>query len=163
MPVIATIGSHSSLQILNGAKQEGFKTAVICKKPMAKIYDSFKVADEIFIVDDFMSIMDEKFKEKFSNFIFIPHGSFVEYVGYENMLKSDLKFFGNRKSLEWESNRRKMFKWLNDSKINVPKIFNHPDEINGPCIIKFYGAKGGKGYFFVTNEKEFRQKIKNIK
>lgn len=163
MPIIATIGSHSSIQILKGAKDEGFKTAVICKKPMEKIYRSFKVADEIFTVDNFMAMLDKQFKDKFKNFIFIPHGSFVEYIGYENIMKSDLKFFGNRKSLGWESDRRKMFKWLMDSNIKVPKIFNNPDEIDRPCIIKFFGAKGGKGYFFVTNEKEFREKMKNIK
>jgi len=163
MPVIATIGSHSSLQILKGAKEEGFKTAVITKKPMVKIYDSFKVADEILIVDNYKDMLGEKFKNKFNNFIFIPHGSFVEYIGYENMLKSDLKFFGNSKSLEWESDRRKMFKWLNDSKIKVPKIFNSPDKIDRPCIIKFYGAKGGKGYFFVSDENEFYEKMKKIK
>jgi len=163
MPVIATIGSHSSLQILKGAKEEGFKTAVITKKPMVKIYDSFKVADEILIVDNYKDMLGEKFKNKFNNFIFIPHGSFVEYIGYENMLKNDLKFFGNSKSLEWESDRRKMFKWLNDSKIKVPKIFNSPDKIDRPCIIKFYGAKGGKGYFFVSDENEFYEKMKKIK
>ena len=163
MPVIATIGSHSSRQILKGAKEEGFKTAVITKKPMVKIYDSFKVADEILIVDNYKDMLGEKFKNKFNNFIFIPHGSFVEYIGYENMLKSDLKFFGNSKSLEWESDRRKMFKWLNDSKIKVPKIFNSPDKIDRPCIIKFYGAKGGKGYFFVSDENEFYEKMKKIK
>ncbi|CEG11455.1 5-formaminoimidazole-4-carboxamide-1-(beta)-D-ribofuranosyl 5'-monophosphate synthetase [groundwater metagenome] len=163
LPIIATLGSHSSLQILKGAKEEGFKTAVITKKPMVKIYDSFKVADEIIVVDDYKEMLAQKFSAKFNNFIFIPHGSFVEYIGYENMLKSNLKFFGNRKSLEWESNRRKMFKWLNDSNIKVPKIFNSPDEIDRPCIIKFYGAKGGKGYFFVQDENEFHKRMNNIK
>ncbi len=162
LPVIATLGSHSSLQILKGAKDEGFRTAVITKKPMLKVYESFKVADEIIVVDDFKSILSEKFKEKFKNFIFIPHGSFIEYIGYENILKSDLKFFGNKKSLEWESDRRKMFKWISDANIKVPKIFNSPDEIDRPCIIKFYGAKGGKGYFFVSDKKEFYEKMKNI-
>lgn len=163
MPGIATIGSHSSLQILKGAKDEGFKTAVICKKPMEKIYRSFKVADEIFIVDNFINVLDKRLKKQFENFIFIPHGSFVEYIGYDNIMKSDLKFFGNRKSLGWESDRRKTFKWLNDSNIRAPKIFNSPDEIDRPCIVKFFGAKGGKGYFFVTDTNDFYEKMKNIK
>ena len=29
---IATLGSHTSLHILRGAKDEGFRTAVVCEK-----------------------------------------------------------------------------------------------------------------------------------
>ena len=48
---IATIGSHSALQILKGAKDEGFKTLVVCVKGREKPYKSFNVADEIIIID----------------------------------------------------------------------------------------------------------------
>ena len=44
---IATIGSHSALQILKGAHDEGFKTIAICIKGREKPYKQFKVADEI--------------------------------------------------------------------------------------------------------------------
>ena len=44
---IATLGSHSALQILKGAKDEGFKTIVVCIKGREKPYTSFRVADEI--------------------------------------------------------------------------------------------------------------------
>ena len=29
---VATLGSHTSLHILNGAKREGFRTAIVCEK-----------------------------------------------------------------------------------------------------------------------------------
>ena len=35
---IATIGSHSALQILKGAKDEGFSTILISTQKQAKIY-----------------------------------------------------------------------------------------------------------------------------
>jgi 5-formaminoimidazole-4-carboxamide-1-(beta)-D-ribofuranosyl 5'-monophosphate synthetase len=44
---IATLGSHTALQILRGAKDEGFKSICICTKGQREPYDSFKVADEI--------------------------------------------------------------------------------------------------------------------
>ena len=50
---IATIGSHSALQILKGAKDEGFQTICICLKGREEPYKSFGVADEIIIVDDY--------------------------------------------------------------------------------------------------------------
>jgi len=45
---IATIGSHSALQILKGAHDEGFSTIAVCKKGREKPYKIFKVADKIF-------------------------------------------------------------------------------------------------------------------
>ena len=47
---IATLGSHTALHILRGAKQEGFKTAVVCEKGKEVPYERFGVADE-FILD----------------------------------------------------------------------------------------------------------------
>ena len=42
---IATLGSHTSLHILNGAKQEGFRTAIVCAKGREVPYQRFDVAD----------------------------------------------------------------------------------------------------------------------
>ena len=38
---IATVCSHSSLQIFDGARKEGFKTIGICVKKPPKFYDAF--------------------------------------------------------------------------------------------------------------------------
>lgn len=158
-PVIATIGSHSSLQILKGAKDEGFKTLVVCKKNMEAVYKSFRVADEVLIVEDFKEVLDMKFKDT----IFIPHGSFVEYIGYKNINNSELKIFGNKKIFDWEADKEKTNLWLKKAKIKTPKLFENPSEIDRLCIVKFHGAKGGKGYFLVRNENEFYEKIEKSK
>lgn len=42
----------------------------------------------------------------------------------------------------------------------MPKIYKKPEEIDGPVIIKFYGAKGGKGFFLARSAEEFHRKIK---
>ena len=39
---IVTLGSHSALQILKGAKAEGFKTAVVCTPNRISLYSSYK-------------------------------------------------------------------------------------------------------------------------
>jgi len=41
---IATICSHSSLQIFKGARQEGVKTIGIVQKDRRKLYESFPLA-----------------------------------------------------------------------------------------------------------------------
>jgi len=63
---IATIGSHSALQILKGAHDEGFKTIAICIKGREKPYKQFKVADEIISIksyDELMKIQNELIKK----------------------------------------------------------------------------------------------------
>ena len=49
---IATIGSHTALQILKGARDEGVPNLVICKRGSERPYVSYGVADEILFVDD---------------------------------------------------------------------------------------------------------------
>ena len=64
---ITTIGSHSALQILKGAHDEGFKTIAICIKGREKPYQQFKVADKIISIDsysEFEKIQNQLIKEK---------------------------------------------------------------------------------------------------
>jgi len=35
---VATLGSHCALQVLKGAKDEGFKTILVCEKKREKLY-----------------------------------------------------------------------------------------------------------------------------
>tara|TARA_Y100000034_G_scaffold136509_1_gene213451 strand:+ start:427 stop:1446 length:1020 start_codon:yes stop_codon:yes gene_type:complete len=159
--IIGTIGSHSALQILKGAKDEGFKTLAICKKNSSSIYKSFKVADEIIEVDNFDNYeeIEEQLIEK--NVIMIPHGSFVAYLGDQRCQKLKGMYYGNKKILEWESDRNKEREWLNQAGLKLPKIFTSPEEINCPVIVKFHGAKGGEGYFIANSYNDFVAKTKH--
>jgi len=160
---IATIGSHSALQILKGAKDEGFKTLVICKRGQEVVYQHFNMGDDMVTIDDYKEILDEDFQNKLleKNVILIPHGSFVEYVGAKNIEdKVYLPMFGNRMVLQWESDREKQRQLLIKSGIKMPKKYSSPEEIDKLVMVKFPGAKGGKGYFLAKNKKEFDMKMK---
>ncbi len=50
---IGTLGSHSSLNIFKGAKEEGLRTVCICKEKDAIMYQKYPVVDELIIVKDF--------------------------------------------------------------------------------------------------------------
>jgi len=158
---IATVCSHSSLQIFLGAKQEGFKTIGICAKGREKIYDAFPLArpDELIMTDgNEIGGMVEELVEK--NSVLIPHGSLVEYFRKEiNELKAPI--FGNREVLSWESDRNKMFQWMQEAELNLPETYK-PDDIPGPAIVKFPGAKGGAGYVVIGNEKEYEKKMDEL-
>lgn len=157
---IATLGSHSALQILKGAQDEGFKTLAICLKGREKPYQFFGVADEIISLDsyqDFLTIDKNLASQKI---ILIPHASLITYLGYEKVEKLQIKYFGNKKILRWEANRERQKKWLEKAGLKLPIIFDDPREIDRLVIVKFYGARGGKGYFLANSPSDFKEKIK---
>lgn len=160
---IATLGSHTALQILKGAKDEGFKTIAICTPKTRKVYESYRVADEIIEIDsyaDYFKIEDQLIEQ---NAIVIPHGSFVAYVGADEINeKMRAMYFGSKGILNWESDREIERQWLKKAGVNVPKVFKTPEEIDRPVIIKFHGAGGGFGYFIVHTAAEFYEKMKEF-
>ena len=162
---IATVCSHSSLQIFNGAKKEGFKTIGICIGEKKKYYDAFPLGkpDEFFNVKKYLDILQytEELKEK--NVIVIPHGSFVEYLGANNFLKLDLPTFGNRNVLIWESDRNKERKWLEGAGLTMPREIKNPKDIEKPVIVKYHGAKGGKDFFIAKTYDEFKKRLQKKK
>ena len=160
---IATLGSHTALQILKGAKDEGFQTICVATSDRVSLYNRFKFIDklyEISLFSDFPKIEEKLIKDKA---IVIPHGSFVAYLGIENNKKMKVGYFGNKKVLDWESDRVKQRKWMQEANVPVPKRFKKGDKIDRPVIVKSYGASGGHGYFFAKNQKEFETRIKNFK
>ena len=51
-PRIGVLGSHSALEIMDGAKDEDFQTVVFCQKGREAPYKKFsRIADEIIVVD----------------------------------------------------------------------------------------------------------------
>lgn len=156
---IATVCSHSSLQIFNGARKEGFHTIGIAIKERAKFYDAFPLGkpDEFLIVDSYEQIFDlaDILREK--NAIMIPHGSFVEYLGAERFKELPLPTFGNRAVLEWESSREKQREWLEKhGGIKMPQLINNPKKIDRPVLVKYDGAKGGRGFFIAKDYADFK-------
>lgn len=157
---IGTLGSHSALQILKGAKDEGFQTLVICKRGRAEPYKSYKVADEIIELDDFDEFPKIEQYLLQQNVILVPHGSFITKFDVNELLEMKPLYFGNKNILPWEISRTKQRQWLTEAGLTLPKIYKKPEEIDGPVIIKFFGAAGGKGYFLATSTEEFHKKIK---
>jgi len=162
---IGTIGSHSALNIFKGAKDEGLRTVCICRKGDEIVYRRFPVTDEILLVEDFRELLNDRIQEKLRrlNTILIPHGSFNAYLDLDEVM-DDLcvPMFGNRQLLQWEVDREKQEIWLRRAGLQLPKTFDEPDNIEGLTIVKFPGAKGGKGYFLVDSPEAFYRKSEDM-
>jgi len=158
---IATICSHSSLQIFHGARMEGFKTIGICIGQPPRFYDAFPLAkpDKFFSVESYKALLDYADDLVAENVIIIPHGSLVEYLGIEKFESLAVPTFGNRRVLAWESDREMEREWLLKAGVNVPMRFETAEDIDRPVIIKYHGAKGGRGFFIAKTKDELLAKM----
>lgn len=162
---IATLGSHSSLNIFKGAKEEGFRTVGICKPQDAIMYEKYPLVDELIIVESFSELLSEKLQERLLklNAVLIPHGSFTAYLSTEELQNSlHVPMFGNRQLLHWEANRKAQEEWLRQAGLRLPATFKSPDEIDRLIIAKLPGAKGGRGYFLANSPESFYKKFNEM-
>ena len=160
MVSIATLGSHCALQVLKGAKDEGFKTVLLCEKKREHLYRRFKFIDEIFLMDSFLDLLEKNCESMLqeNNSILIPHGTLVSQMSSEQIESIKTPVFGNKYILRWESDRALKEQLMKEAKLNVPKSIPNSKQINSLVIAKRHGAAGGKGYFLASSEEEYNKK-----
>ncbi|MBI4361637.1 MAG: formate--phosphoribosylaminoimidazolecarboxamide ligase [Euryarchaeota archaeon] len=161
---IGTLLSHSALQIFHGARLEGFPTLGIGRPGDSGMYRAFPLAspDRTLEVPRFDALLRPATQEKLLHrqALLIPHGSFVEYVGADNIQeKLRVPCFGNRATLAWETDRAKQREWLRRAGLPIPREIPRPSDIRGKVFVKFPGAKGGHGAFTAKTPAEFKRKL----
>ena len=160
MASIATLGSHCSLQVLKGAKDEGLKTILVCEKKREKLYRRFPFIDELIIVDKFREVLDEKVQSTLeqNDAVLIPHGTLIAQMSSDEIESIKTPIFGNKWILRWESDREMKEKLMREATLPMPKPVTNPSEIEKLSIVKRQGAAGGKGYFMAANEDDYNTK-----
>ncbi len=158
---VATIASHSSIQILLGAKREGLRTLALAPPGRGWFYSRMWFVDEVWEMDlrELPSAADRLLS---MNAILVPHGSYVEYVGWRAALEMRVPTFGNRYLLEWEADQHRKMELLASAGLRTPRTYRSPEEVDGPVIVKLYGAKGGKGYFVARGVEELRDGLRGV-
>jgi 5-formaminoimidazole-4-carboxamide-1-(beta)-D-ribofuranosyl 5'-monophosphate synthetase len=162
---IATVTSHTSLQIFHGARAEGMKTLGICVGEPPRYFEGFPRGrpDEFLVLKNWQELFDRADELRRRNVVLVPHGSFVEYLGAHKFLDLPFSTFGNRNVLPWESDRNKSKGWLEKAGLSLPKHIDDPRDIIQPVIVKYHGAKGGRGFFIARNYHEFKARIDETK
>ncbi|MEM3897909.1 MAG: DUF1246 domain-containing protein, partial [Nitrososphaerota archaeon] len=177
---IGVLGSHSALEICRGAKDEGFKTVVVCEKGREKTYANYYrrriifgrevgVVDEAIILDKFREIMrdDVQLELRSRSTIFIPHRSLCVYVGYR-ALEDEFRIpmFGNRFLLKVEERdvERNQYYLMEKAGIPHPRIFRDPSEIDGLALVKAPEAARGfeRAFFLASSPREFEEKAEDL-
>lgn len=177
---IGVLGTHSALEVCRGAKEEDFKTIVICQKNREKTYSKYfisrekfgrnvGVVDEVLVLERFGDIVREDIQEELrrKNMILVPHRGLSVYLGYEaieNLLR--LPIFGNRYLLKIEERGIgfDQYRVLEMAGIPYPRILRSIDEIDRPVIVKVSEASRQyeRAFFIVSSVKEFEEKSRTL-
>ena len=157
---IVTLGSHCALQVLKGAKDEGFKTILVCEKKRLSLYKRFPFIDKIIQVDSFSEILKPQCQNDLNehNAVLIPHGTLIAQMNSDQIESINVPIFGNRWILRWESDRIMKESLMKEAGLSTPTPIQTPSEITSTVIVKRQGAAGGKGYFLASSNKDYNRK-----
>jgi 5-formaminoimidazole-4-carboxamide-1-(beta)-D-ribofuranosyl 5'-monophosphate synthetase len=161
---IATLGSHCSLQVLKGAKDEGFKTLLVCEKRRLGLYSRFGFIDEIVEVGSFAEILGEMCRSRLkqAGSVLIPHGTLISQMKSDEIEKIDTPIFGNKWILRWEADRDLKEKLMKEAGLKTPQTVKSKNEIKGLCIVKLHGAAGGRGYYLAWDRESFEEGARRL-
>jgi len=163
---IGVLGSHSALEVMDGAKDEGLRTVVICQKGRETPYRRFKrIADEILVFPKFKNMADAGTQRMLrdTGTIIVPHRALTAYLGYgtiENQFK--VPIFGNRALFQAEErhHERNQYYLLQKARIRHPRIFKNPRDISAPAIVKVQekGRRLERAFFTVSSYSDYKEK-----
>jgi 5-formaminoimidazole-4-carboxamide-1-(beta)-D-ribofuranosyl 5'-monophosphate synthetase len=171
---IASIGSHSALDVARGAKDEGFKTLVITQKGRGEVYSNYYktngdlgCVDEVIELDTFKQILDPKIKQHLleKNVIFVPNRSFEVYLNDYEAIEKDftVPMFGNKYLLKTEERGVKpnQYDLLDEAQIRYPKQFTNPKKIDRLVMVKILEQARGfeRSFFTVASFDEYQKEI----
>lgn len=163
---VGVLGSHSALEVMDGAKDENLQTLVVCQKGREKPYKRFaRISDDIIIVNKFKDMMSPKIQSRLreANTIIVPHRALTAYLGYESVEnKFEVPLFGNRKLFQAEerANRKNQYYLLEKARIRHPKLFKNPKDIDRPAIVKVQekSRKLERAFFNVSSYSDYKDK-----
>ena len=172
---VATLGSHSALDVCRGAKNLGFKTLVITEKGREKTYDTYYktqgnlgCVDKTLALDKFSDLLKPEIQKKLldKNSIFVPNRSFEAYLNFDyEKIENDFKvpMFGNRQLLKIEERGRaeNQYYLLEKSGIKYPKQFKDPKKIDRLCLIKVQEKKRvfERAFFLAENYQDYKKQV----
>ncbi|MEM4611313.1 MAG: formate--phosphoribosylaminoimidazolecarboxamide ligase family protein [Candidatus Nitrosocaldus sp.] len=163
---ICALGSHSALEIMDGAKDEGLRTVVVCQKGRELPYKRFKrLADEVIVLDNFKDMLSKDVQSRLleMNAIMIPHRALTAYLGYDAVEHElMLPIFGNRSMLRIEDRQyeRNQYYLLARAGIRYPRVIKDARSIDRPVIVKVQEAKRKleRAFFIASSYEDYVRK-----
>ncbi len=175
---IATIASHSALDVCDGAAEEGFPTIAVCEKgreaPYARYFRAVRgkdgrlergMVDDSIVLPKFKNILSEKMQAllRERNTIFVPNRSFTSYCDLTAIEDEFMvPLFGSRNLLRTEEREEeRSYYWiLQKARLPAPEKIEDPKDIDGLVIVKLHHKvkKLERGFFTAATYKEYKEK-----
>jgi 5-formaminoimidazole-4-carboxamide-1-(beta)-D-ribofuranosyl 5'-monophosphate synthetase len=159
---VVTLGINSALQILRGAHDEGMRTTCVCLSRHADLYRRYAFIDQIETVDDYAELPAICARFAPETHCLVPHSSFLSRLGSAGIAALPLPYFGSREAAAWEESRERQRHWMARARLNLPRVFQHIDEIDSPVVVKAGGGMRGDN-FFARNQREFERRLRDFR
>jgi 5-formaminoimidazole-4-carboxamide-1-(beta)-D-ribofuranosyl 5'-monophosphate synthetase len=181
-PVIGAIGSHSALDIADGAIAEGFRTLVLAQQGRDRTYSKYYrthrdakglvtrgCVDEVWVFPKFVDAAapDAQARLREHGALIVPNRALSSYVPLD-MLESSFRvpIVGSRNLLRIEerTERENYYALLALAGIPAPARIPTPQEIEGLAIVKLPHARRRleRGFFTAASFEEFRRKSETL-
>ena len=175
---IATIGSHSALDVCDGGAEEGLETVVYCQKGREAAYAKHLkakrdekgvlvrgVVDRAVVMAKFADLGTKDMMKdiKDSRAVFVPNRALSSYLGAAAVEDDFLvPMFGTRSLLRSEERtEEKSYYWLlEQAGLATPKRIEDSTDIDRLAIVKLHHAekKLERGFFTCASAREFKEK-----
>ncbi len=179
---IAAIGSHSALDVCDGAAEEGFRTIAVCEEgreaPYARYFRAVRdrdgrlqrgMVDDAWVLPKFRDILTEKMQSRLrkSNVLFVPNRSFTSYCDLDEIEdRFRVPLVGSRNLLRTEEREEeRSYYWLLErARLPFPEKIEDPRDIDGLVIVKLHHKvkKLERGFFTAATFKEYREKSEKL-
>lgn len=179
---LASIGSHSALEVAFGARAQGLRNLVVTAKGRERTYvQHFAVregpvargcVDEVIELDAFADIMRDDVQRRLldANVIFVPNRSFEVYLrerySYEEIERGmRVPIFGSRSLLKAEERSTvaddgaDQYALLERAGIRHPRRFDSPREIDRLVMVKAPHARVTfeRAFFLASSPREYEE------
>ena len=175
---VGAIGSHSALDVADGAADEGFRTLVVSQAGRERTYNHYFKAkrdaagrllrgaiDECLVLPRFGDVVQDQHQQRLleASTIWVPNRSFTVYCGIDNVEdKWRVPIFGNRAMLRTEerTEQRDYYWLLEKAGLPFPEKIQDPKDITELVIVKLHHAKKKleRGFFTAASYKEYQEK-----
>ncbi len=179
---VATIGSHSALDVCDGAAEEGFRTIAVCEEkreaPYARYFRAHRdsegrltrgMVDEALVLPKFNDVLTPKIQNRLrkDNVLFVPNRSFTSYcdlAAIEDSFKVPLVGSRNLLRTEEREEERSYYWLLERAKLPFPEKIEDPKDIDGLAIVKLHHKvkKLERGFFTAASAKEYGEKSQKL-
>ncbi len=179
---VGVIGSHSALDVADGAVDEGFRSLVIAQEGRHRTYANYFKAhrdasgkllrgaiDETMVLPKFNHILKPENMDTLRkrNTIFVPNRSFTVYCGIDAVENDfDVPLMGTRSMLRSEerTEQRDYYWLLEKAGLPFPEKIDNPENIDELAIVKLHHAqkKLERGFFTAASYEEYQTKAARL-